>query len=116
MSVIGSSQFSNRAPQRHGHLVIASAWGAFVGALTFAVGAISWISPNPIIGAIQVILMVFILPGIIGGTAFAGNVHAFSLVPGAIINALLHCSICWLLLRMRARVKARANGTSRRKG
>lgn len=98
-----SGTFGNRLP-----LVFAIAWGALLGGLTFAIGPISWGSQNPSIDAMRVILMVLLLPGLIGGMAFAGNVHAFSLLPGAIINGLFHFGLCWLLIRMRARFKRRA--------
>ncbi len=89
-------------------LVFAIAWGALLGGLTFAVGPISWGSQNPLIDAMRVVLMVLLLPGLIGGMAFAGNVHAFSLLPGAIINGLFHFGLCWFLIRVRARFKRRA--------
>jgi hypothetical protein len=57
------------------------------------------ISGNPIIGAVQAILMVLILPGLIVAPAFGGNEQAFFLGPAAAVNALIHFGICFLLLR-----------------
>jgi len=84
-------------------LSIAIAWGILLGSLTFAVRPISTISANFVLGAIQKGTMVLLLPGLIGSAAVAGNVHAFSLVPAAIINALFHFGIAWLLIRIKVR-------------
>jgi hypothetical protein len=89
-------------------LVFAIAWGALLGGLTFAVGPISSGMQNPLMYPMQVALMVLLLPGLVGAMVFAGNAHAFSLLPGAILNGLFHFGLGWLLLRIRARFKSRA--------
>lgn len=109
MTSKGSSLPSGRASQKQLQLFIAVFWGALLGGLTFSVGTISTISANPIIGAVQILLMTLIVPGLIGSMAFVGNAHAFSLLPGAVINGLLHFVACWLLIGIRARFKSRAN-------
>jgi hypothetical protein len=85
--------------------LVAMAWGASIGSLTFAVGSISVLSPNPIVSTTQVVLMSLILPGIIGGGAIAGNVHAFFLGGGAVINSLFHFGVSWFLIPLLTRSK-----------
>jgi hypothetical protein len=84
---------------------IAAAVGALIGALTFAVGPISTISQNPILGVAQKFLMILLLPGLIGSSAISGNVHAFPLAPGALINALFNFCSSWLLLALVGRLR-----------
>jgi hypothetical protein len=79
-----------------------------IGSLTFAVGLISVLSPNPIISAAQVVLMFLMLPGIIGGGAIAGNAHAFQLGIGALLNGLFHFAISWLVIPLFRWSKKRA--------
>src|SRR5215472_12374759 len=79
---------------------IAVGWGLLIGSLTFVVGPISTISDNVILGAAQKTLMILLLPGLIGAGAIGGNMHAFSLAPGALINALINFCLCWLLVAL----------------
>ncbi len=67
---------------------VSMAWGLVIGALTFAAGPIGWTSTNPIIAALQWVLLILISPGLIGSaaTGFLGI--------GAVINALLHFGLC----------------------
>jgi hypothetical protein len=44
------------------------------------------ISANPTVDVIQRALVSLLLPGLLGAAAFAGNIHAYSLGPAAIIN------------------------------
>jgi hypothetical protein len=81
-------------------LYLCLTWGILFGALTFAVGPISSISDNPIVGAVQTAAMVLMVPGLIGAGAFAGNVHAFSLVPAAIINGIVNFGLSWIVLSL----------------
>lgn len=83
---------------------IAAGWGLLIGSLTFAVGPISSISENPILGIAQEVLMVLLPPGLIGAGAISGNVHAFYLAPGALINALFNFGLSWLLLAVVGRL------------
>jgi len=75
-----------------------------LGALTFAVELISWTSDNPIVAAIQFVAMIFIFPGLVGAGAFAENVHAFSLVPAAIINCIVNFGLSWIVLSLFLRI------------
>lgn len=79
-----------------------------MGGLTFAVGPLSMRSPNPIINAAQTILEMLIVPGLIGGAAISGNVHAFYLGAGAVVNGLFHFGIGWLLFPLLARLKVKS--------
>jgi hypothetical protein len=81
-------------------VLIAAAWGVLIGVLTFAVGPISAISQNSILGVAQEFLMILLLPGLIGAGAVSGNIHAFFLAPGAVINAIFHFCSSWLLLAL----------------
>jgi tetratricopeptide (TPR) repeat protein len=83
---------------------VAAGWGLLIGSLTFAVGPISSISENPILGIAQEVLMVLLLPGLIGAGAISGNIHAFYLAPGALINALFNFGLSWLLLAVVGRL------------
>jgi tetratricopeptide (TPR) repeat protein len=49
--------------------------------------------------------MILILPGLIGAGAISGNMHAFDLAPGALINALLNFGLSWLLLGLVGRFR-----------
>jgi predicted Zn-dependent protease len=86
---------------------VSMAWGAAIGCLTFAAGPIGWASANPIIAAAQWALLILIMPGIIGGGAVSGSVHTVFLGVGAVINALLHFGLCWVLFPLFSRFKRR---------
>ena len=83
--------------QRKIRLLISMIWGTLFGGLTFAVGSIASLSANMIVAAMQIVIMFLLLPGIIGAGAISGNIHAYSLGSGAIINALVNFGLCWLL-------------------
>jgi hypothetical protein len=74
-------------------LLIAAVWGILMGILTLAAGPLSVISPQFVIAAIQISLTYMLFPGLI----VAAEVG--SLVPAAVINALVHFGICYLALR-----------------
>jgi tetratricopeptide (TPR) repeat protein len=82
---------------------VSLAWGVAIGCLTFAAGPIGWASANPIIAAFQWALLILIMPGIIGGGAVGGSMHTIFLGIAALINALLHFGICWLLFPLFSR-------------
>jgi hypothetical protein len=84
---------------------IAIGWGLLIGSLTFAVGSISSISENPILGIAPRLLMILLLPGLIGGGVISGNMHAFDLALGALINALFNFGLSWLLLALVGRFR-----------
>jgi hypothetical protein len=96
-----------RSSSKKVRLFVCLAWGILFGALTFAVGPISSISDNPIVGVVQMTAMDFIFPGLIGAGAIAGNVHAFSLVPAAIINCILNFGLSWIVLSLFLRIRRR---------
>jgi len=75
--------------------------------LSFDVGQLSTISANPVIGIMQEILMVFIVPGLIGSAGISGNVHAFALWPAALINGLLYFGIASGILAISAKIASR---------
>ncbi len=50
-------------------------------------------------------LIYFLFPGLVGSMAIAGNVHAFSLLPAAVINVLVNFGILWLLCSLLMRIK-----------
>lgn len=78
-------------------LVIAAVGGLLAGSSTFAVGRLSVISNNKLLGLAQETLMVLLLPGLIGSGLLFGNVHAFPLALAACINVLLTCGLLWLV-------------------
>ena len=88
---------------------VAIVWGLLIGSLTFAVGSISTISENPILGIAQKALMILLLPGLIGAGAISGNMHAFELAPGALINAALNFGLSWLFLALVGRFRRTKN-------
>jgi hypothetical protein len=64
-----------------------------MGAMTFAAGPLAWLSDNAAIAFAQATLTYLLVPGLIV-TAAVG-----SLVPAAVINALIHFAICFFVLR-----------------
>jgi hypothetical protein len=87
--------------------IIALIWGALMGSLTFALGPISVISDNFIFGALQIILVYLLVPGIIGAGIVSGNVHAIYLEVGAVINAVFYFGLSWLLFPLFMKFKRR---------
>jgi len=73
---------------------LAAVWALLMGGLTFAAGPLSSISANPVIGALQTVLVVLLTPGL-----FVSAMCGFFL-PGALLNAVLHFGLCWILLRL----------------
>jgi hypothetical protein len=76
---------------------ISTIWGALIGFLTFGAGPISWTSANPIIAVVQWVALILIVPGLLGGVVVGGNVHNVALGTAAVINALFHFGLSWLL-------------------
>jgi hypothetical protein len=74
-------------------VLTATAWGTFMGILTFAAGPISSLSDHTVIAAIQTVLTCMMLPGLI----VAAEVG--SLGPAAVVNALIHFGLCFMALR-----------------
>jgi hypothetical protein len=75
-------------------LSIAAVWGTLMGILTFAAGPLAWTSPHLAIAAIQIALTYMLVPGLIVAAA------AGSLLPAALVNALVHFGVCFLVLRL----------------
>jgi len=86
---------------------LAVATGVAFALLSFDVGQLSWASANPVIGAVQWILMVLIIPGLIGSAGISGNVHAFALWPAALINGVLYFGIASGILAITAKIASR---------
>lgn len=74
-------------------VLIAAAWGMLIGGLTFAAGPIAWLSNHAVLAAIQTVLTYLMLPGLI----VAAAVGSFG--PAAVINALIHFGLCFIVLR-----------------
>jgi len=72
---------------------VATSGGLLLGALTFAAGPLAWLSDHAAIAFIQAVLTYLLVPGLIVAAAVG------SLVPAAVINALLHFAICFFVLR-----------------
>ena len=72
---------------------IAASLGALMGAMTFAAGPLAWLSDNAAIAFAQATLTYLLVPGLIVAAAVG------SLVPAAVINALIHFAICFFVLR-----------------
>lgn len=77
-----------------GYLVVGLGMSAAL--LTMGVREVSRISDQPLIGLLQRVLMLFILPGLIASMGLAGNSHAFSLFVAAVVNGLFYA--LWGLL------------------
>lgn len=82
---------------RRARLIVAAAAGFLISCSTFAVGPLSVISDNRVLGLGQKVLTVLILPGLIGSGEFGGDVHAFSLATAACISFLLTFALLWLI-------------------
>jgi len=78
--------------------LISACWAIAIGGLTFAVGSLSLRSEHTTLAALQALLMVLIMPGLLGAAGLAGNSHAFALAPAAVINALLQFGVCSVLI------------------
>jgi uncharacterized membrane protein YfcA len=70
-----------------------------MGGLTFAAGPITALSANPVLAAPQIVLGVLLMPGL-----FVAAMCGFFL-PGALLNAVFHFGLCWLLFRLFIREK-----------
>ncbi len=81
--------------------------GTLAAVLSMAVPEIAIISDQPLIGVIQEILMLVIIPGLIGSAGASGNSHAFSLLVAALINGLFWMVFGWLLYFILARIRGR---------
>jgi hypothetical protein len=81
---------------------IAVGWGALMGGITFALPNIS--SSDT--------LTILILPGLVAGGAISGNVHAYHLWFSALVNALLHFSLSWILISLFLRFRGQTSRTS----
>jgi hypothetical protein len=77
--------------------------GATMGGLTLMIEHLALVSDNPILGFLQTVLFVLILPGMISAMLFRQNVHAWHQSVAALMNALLYFAIAWLVLRIFAR-------------
>jgi hypothetical protein len=97
MQDLSFADTSNEDSRRERRLFAAVAWGVLMGCLTFAAGPLAWGSANPIIDAMQFALTMLLIPGLLCA-AMVG-----SLFPGAVINALFHFGVSWLLLTLLAR-------------
>ena len=80
---------------------IAGIWGILFGCLTFAAGPITALSGNSLIAAAQMGLAILLLPGL-----FASAVTGY-FGPAALINALLHSILCWVVLLLLRRIIGR---------
>lgn len=70
-----------------------------MGCLTLAAGPLTSLSANPMIAAIQWVLTMLLIPGLLCA-AMVGF-----LIPGAFINAAFHLGISWLVLALVSRLR-----------
>jgi hypothetical protein len=97
------------------NLIIAATFGIIPAAMTLALEYIAHPSSNPIVFAIQGASIALLFPGMLGSMAVSGNVHAFHLWVGAVINFILYFLLCWAIaalvgrLHLRFRASRRAN-------
>jgi hypothetical protein len=105
MQESGPQGFSRGIGRPKARFLFSLGWGLLIGGITFFVGPVAMPSYNPIIQVAKAGLMILLLPGLIGGSAFSGNIHAFYLGPGALVNALVHFGISWFVFPRAARIK-----------
>jgi hypothetical protein len=86
-------------------LWVAVAVGVLFGLLTSQVGSLSTISPNPFVGAVQMVLMCTILPGMFFGMVVTGNIHDFQLWVGIIANGVFYFLLCLMIGRVIGRLR-----------
>jgi hypothetical protein len=86
---------------------VGMAFGVLMGGLTLLVEKVSAISISPLIGLVQTVAMVLMLPGLFGSAIVSGNVHAYSQVVAAAINGILYFALGWISCRLWARAKRR---------
>jgi hypothetical protein len=82
-------------------LIVAALWGFLMSILTVLVGPLTLAPDNPLYAAVERGLFWLVMPGLVIGTT-AGS---FGLAIG--VNAALHFSLCWLLLRIFFRSRGR---------
>jgi hypothetical protein len=82
----------------------AVAAGLSLALLTFAYEPLSMTSDNPVIGTVQGILGVLIMPGVLGSTVVTWNPHNIAWWPAVIINAFFYFGVTQLVLSIAARV------------
>jgi hypothetical protein len=99
---LSNSETFDQNLQKERRLFFAAVWGVIMGCLTFAAGPLTSFSANPIIAAIQFIFTMLLIPGLFCA-AMVG-----SLGPAALVNALFHFGIIWLLLALIARLRGKA--------
>jgi hypothetical protein len=75
-------------------LIVAALWGFLMSLLTLLEGPLSLASDNQFYAAAERCLFWLVMPGLVIGTT-AGS---FGL--SIFVNAALHFSLCWLLLRI----------------
>jgi uncharacterized membrane protein len=86
-------------------LIVAAVWGFLMGLLTVLVGPLTLASDNLVFAVMERYLFWLVVPGLVIGTT-AGS---FGL--SIFVNAALHFSLCWLVLRVlfRERKSAEVN-------
>jgi hypothetical protein len=99
---------ANAAPYRG--IYVGAVTGTLAAVLTMDVRHVSMISDQWLVGSIQRVLMIFILPGLIAAAGVAGNSHAFSLIVSAVINGVIYFTVGWLLYFVVARTKRQRKG------
>jgi len=105
MQELGPQELPDGIGRPKARFLLSIIWGLLIGSITFLVGPVAMPSYNPIIEVAKIVLMILMLPGLIGGSAFSGNIHAFYLGLGALVNALVHFGISWFLFPRAARIK-----------
>jgi hypothetical protein len=86
---------------RRGAAVVA---GLSLALLTFAYEPLSMTSDNPVIGTVQGILGVLIMPGVLGSAVVRWNPHNIAWWPAVIINAFFYFGVTRLVLSITARI------------
>jgi hypothetical protein len=82
-------------------LIVAALWGFLMAVLTILVGPLSLASGDPFYAALERGLAWLLMPGLVLGTA------AGSFTLAAFVNAALHFSLAWLILRIFFRARSR---------
>jgi hypothetical protein len=82
-------------------LIVAAVWGFSMAILTVVVGPLSLVSDNRFYAAVEQGLFWLIMPGLVIGTT------AGSFTLAIFVNAALHFSLCWLILRIAFRSRGR---------
>ena len=80
---------------RFRRLAVSLVIAVLAGGATLNVARFIVVAENPLISAVQVVVLFLVFPGIFGAKAISGNFHAFDLSLAATLNGLIFFVVAW---------------------